>query len=219
MSEGWVYIASIPTFSEKNLYKIGRTTISPEERARQLSQATGVPEEFKVVFSCDVSDCALAEDMVHERLKLRRYKENKEFFEVPLDIAQEVVRQVANEIGASLKFEKDINAQNIASYLSLKFRDRETSNHTEYAMLADNLNANNYNKIRDVDRLIERSRTALREFERHHIKRKRFGQVRAVRISLELCDPGFHKRIQAKLPIREGFGLFDMYKPFRKFLI
>ena len=38
---------------------------------------------------------------------------------------------------------------------------------------------------------------------------------RATRISLELCDPGFHKRIGERYPTG-GFNLVDMLEPFRE---
>jgi len=215
MSEGWVYIVSTPTYSEKGLYKIGRTTQSPEARAKQLSQATGVPEEFEVFFTKDVSDCELAEGMIHERLKSCRYRGDREFFAVSLDNAKAVVSEVAEQIGAALTFEEDINLQTLASYLSLKYRDRKPSSSTDVSKLAENLLSNHYTKIRDLDRILERSKRALREYESKVLKRKHLPQVRATRISLELFDPGFHKRIGERYPIG-GFNLVDMLEPFRE---
>ena len=215
MSEGWIYIVSTPTYSEKGLYKIGRTTQSPEARAKKLSQPTGVPEKFKVFFTKDVSDCELAEGMIHERLKPCRYRGKKEFFAISLAKAKAVVSEVAEQIGAALTFEEDINFQTLASYLSLKYRDRKPSSSTDVAKLAENLFCNHYTKIRDLDRILERSKRALREYESQVRKRKHLPQVKAIRISLELCDPGFHERIGGRYPI-PGFNLVDMLKPFRK---
>ena len=45
MSEGYIYILSNPTFKE--LYKVGKTSRDPYERAEELSSATGIPTPFK----------------------------------------------------------------------------------------------------------------------------------------------------------------------------
>jgi len=217
MSEGWIYIVSTPTYSEKGLYKIGRTTQSPEVRAQQLSQATGVLEEFKVLFTKDVSDCELAEGMIHEKLKSYRYRGDREFFAVSLDNAKSIVSEVTEQIGAALAFEKDINYKTLASYLSLKYRDRKPSSSTEVSKLAENLIANHYTKIRELDRILERSKKALREYEIKVLKKKYLPRVRATRISLELFEPGFHIRIGERYPTG-GFYLGDMLGPFRKFV-
>jgi len=215
MSEGWIYIASTPIYSEQGLYKIGRTTQSPEQRTKQLSQATGIPEELKVFFTKDVSDCELAEDMIHERLKSCRYREDKEFFSISLDNAKAVVSEVAEQIGAALTFEEKINLQTLTSYLSLKYRDRKPSSSTAILKLKENLVSNHYTKLRDLERVLERSKRALREYESKYIRRKHLPQVPATRISLELCDPGFHKRIGEPYPTG-GLNLVDVLEPFRK---
>jgi hypothetical protein len=64
--KGHVYIllnASIP-----GLLKIGMTARAPEERARELSQGTGVPAPFSVAYSEEVPDCQAAEALIHARL-------------------------------------------------------------------------------------------------------------------------------------------------------
>jgi len=218
MSEGWIYIASTPTYSEQDLYKIGRTTDSPGQRAKQLSQATGIPEKFKVFFAKDVSDCELAEGMIHERLKSCRYRVDREFFSVSLDNAKQVITKVVEQIGAALKFEKEINCETLTTYLNLKYRDRKQSSSIHISKLAKNLVSNRYTKIRDLERVIERSKRALREYEIKNRGRKRLPQIEATRISLELCDPGFHKRIEERYPIR-GLHIFDVLEPFRKLVI
>lgn len=215
MSEGWIYIGSTPTYSEKGLYKIGRTTQSPEQRARQLSQATGIPEEVKVFFAKDVSDCELAEGMIHERLKSCRHRGDREFFSVSLEVAKAVIIEVAEQIGAALTFEEEINLETLTRYLILKYRDRKPSGSTDMSKLVENLVSNHYTKIRGLERILERSKRALREYESRAKRRKRLSQLAATRISLELCDPGFHKRIGERYPIF-GFNLIDVLEPFRK---
>jgi len=218
MSEGWIYIVSTPTYSEQDLYKIGRTNQSPEHRAKQLSQPTGILEEFEVFFAKDVSDCELAEGMIHERLKSCRYRADREFFRVQLDNAKAVVIEVAEQIGEAMTFEEEINFETLTSYLILKHRDRKPSSSTQISKLVENLVSNRYTKIRDLERVLERSKRALREYESKTRGKSRLRQVEATQISLELCDPGFHKRIGERYPI-PGFNIIDVLEPFRELVI
>lgn len=66
------------------LVKIGRTTRDPEERVNELSQATGVPTPFILIYSLFVHNCTHAENYVHTYLSNRecRVAENREFFKV-----------------------------------------------------------------------------------------------------------------------------------------
>lgn len=77
---GHVYVLLNPAF--KKLLKIGMTVRTPEERAIELSQSTGVPNNFVVAYSVEVSDCITGEKLIHSRLSDCRY--SKEFFEVDL---------------------------------------------------------------------------------------------------------------------------------------
>ena len=64
MNAGYIYVlinASMP-----GLIKVGMTTNTPEERAEQLSSATGVPTPFVVAYQRYVNDCAAAEEFVHK---------------------------------------------------------------------------------------------------------------------------------------------------------
>lgn len=72
-----------------DLCKIGKTTRDPLVRVRELSSATGVPTPFILVFWEAVSDCGAAEIAVHDSLELAGYRlsRDREFFEVPVDVA------------------------------------------------------------------------------------------------------------------------------------
>lgn len=78
MSE-YIYILSNPSFSD--LYKIGYTANSVEERMSQL-YSTGVPSKFVLEFCIEVKDGFLVEKHFHRTLKEYRY--GKEFFKLPL---------------------------------------------------------------------------------------------------------------------------------------
>tara|TARA_R100001443_G_C3346976_1_gene175855 strand:+ start:889 stop:1350 length:462 start_codon:yes stop_codon:yes gene_type:complete len=93
--DSWVYVLSNP--SQPGIFKIGYTSNTPEERARQLSNATGValPYEVEYAYSC-WNGLELEKD-VHERLNEYRLSRQREFFQVDL----EEVKEVINEIGES----------------------------------------------------------------------------------------------------------------------
>jgi hypothetical protein len=69
------------------LVKVGKTLRDSEERARELTKATGVPGKFNVLFQEDVCDVDYAESLVHARLASFRLQPNREFFQVPYELA------------------------------------------------------------------------------------------------------------------------------------
>jgi len=93
---GYIYILINPAM--KDLLKIGKTTRSPEERAVEISQGTGIPTPFVVAYEEQVHDCDLAERIIHDRLKEYRYSRDREFFQIPLKDAVRVAREVAEEL-------------------------------------------------------------------------------------------------------------------------
>jgi T5orf172 domain len=50
MTSGYVYILINTSFD--GMIKVGRTTRDPQERARELSWATGIPTPFRVAYEC-----------------------------------------------------------------------------------------------------------------------------------------------------------------------
>jgi hypothetical protein len=68
--------------SMPGLVKIGVTTDTAANRAKQLSAATASPTPFHVVYHKFVSDCNDAEARVHAALADRRVNDGREFFEV-----------------------------------------------------------------------------------------------------------------------------------------
>jgi hypothetical protein len=84
-TEGFVYILVNPAFP--NLVKIGKTTVSPSSRAKEVSRGTGVPAEFQVAWACEVVDCHSTERLLHSKLDLHRFRSNREFFEIAIEKA------------------------------------------------------------------------------------------------------------------------------------
>ena len=98
MSEGWIYVLINPTM-QKNLPKIGKTTKSPEERAKELSSSSGMPMEYYVAYDVYVSDCSMAEKLIHKKLERYRFKRNREFFHLPLRQVIPVMEEIAHHVG------------------------------------------------------------------------------------------------------------------------
>lgn len=84
-----------------NLVKIGKTTKSAQERARELSSSTGVATPFHVAYELPVSDCDAAERLLHQRLASRRISSDREFFAIDLREAIERLRQLSEEYPAT----------------------------------------------------------------------------------------------------------------------
>ncbi len=79
--------------------KIGMTTKTPEERARELSASTGVAVPYSVAYSEEVVDCAMAESMIHNRLSKFRVNRGREFFHLSLRDAIRELSEIADAIG------------------------------------------------------------------------------------------------------------------------
>jgi hypothetical protein len=95
---GYIYILQNP--SMPGLLKIGKTTRSPGDRARELSAATGVPEAYIVVCELLVDDCVRAEQLVHKRLEDagHRFATNREFFVVDISTAISAMASAQREV-------------------------------------------------------------------------------------------------------------------------
>jgi len=100
MAEGYIYILLNRAFQNDH-YKIGMTTKTPEERAREISNATGVPPAFEVLYEQKVTDCQKAERLLHQRLHQYRSVGNREFFQIPMKIAIKALEDVADEVGTA----------------------------------------------------------------------------------------------------------------------
>jgi len=95
---GFIYILVNP--SMEGFVKIGKTTREPEDRAKEISQATGVATPFYVAFSIQVADCHSAEKYVYTVLEYNGFQRtpNREFFRIPLRKAIEVLMLVEQQL-------------------------------------------------------------------------------------------------------------------------
>ena len=91
----WVYVLSNPT--TPGLLKIGYTKKLPEERAKQISAATGVALPYKVDWAYKCFNGETVEREVHHKLKSQRVNNSKEFFQIGLEEAKEVINLIGNK--------------------------------------------------------------------------------------------------------------------------
>ena len=78
---GWIYVLS--TRDKPELLKVGMTTRSVEERAREINTATGIAVPFGVRRCWRVLDASKAEKLAHNALREFRVRRDREFFQVP----------------------------------------------------------------------------------------------------------------------------------------
>lgn len=108
---GWVYALSNESFPD--LLKIGLTTISPEDRAKQLS-SSGVPTPFKVEWSVQVKDAPKVEKQIHTHFADFRVNPSREFFRVTLS---ELINYVSEEVDEYISSGVDLYLQFHAVHL------------------------------------------------------------------------------------------------------
>ena len=95
VGDQWVYILSNPI--QPGLLKIGYTKKLPEERAKQISSATGVALPYKVEWAYQCFNGEMVEREVHHKLKAQRVNSSKEFFQISLEEAKETINLIGNK--------------------------------------------------------------------------------------------------------------------------
>jgi hypothetical protein len=91
---GYIYI--IGNALTNGIVKIGKTQRDPDERAKELSSATAVPEPFFVIYQAFFNDWDKAEIFVHTKLEKFRVANNREFFKVAIPIAVDTIIEAKN---------------------------------------------------------------------------------------------------------------------------
>jgi hypothetical protein len=103
-SAGYIYALSNEALI-RDLYKIGKTVRSAEDRAWEIYVgATGVPAPYRVALAFRVSNCDAAEARVHEALAAYRYNRDREFFLVPLETVREAITRIGNAVTAEFHY-------------------------------------------------------------------------------------------------------------------
>lgn len=119
LNQGYVYILINESYID--LIKIGSTSFKSEERAKQLSTATGVPTPFKVAFEMFVDNCKEFEKKIHKRLADYRVNPNREFFRFPLHKTIELMYKLKEEKSSFEIAQNQYEAIDITKELKQKY--------------------------------------------------------------------------------------------------
>ena len=145
---GYLYILLNPSMPD--LVKIGKTTRSPEERAKELSATTGVPSSFIVVYYSEFENCSDAEKYVHDFLEALGYRlsKNREFFEIPVKDAIDSIIKARERFGdftlsKTQHIEADNNIEKSQPWKDL-FEIAETHHHGNDDTIVDHEEAIRY---------------------------------------------------------------------------
>lgn len=96
------YVYVLVNKSVPNMVKIGMTTNTPDQRARQISAATGVATPWISVFgyACYRSD--LLEEEIHNHLKPYRVNTHREMFAIDSHTAQRVIEEMGYKYSTAM---------------------------------------------------------------------------------------------------------------------
>lgn len=97
----WVYVLSNPAMP--GLFKIGYTKDTPEQRAREVSKATGVARPFEVEYAFQCFDGELLEREVHNCLENYRENSRREFFKITLKEAKYTIQTLGKKYTNNLE--------------------------------------------------------------------------------------------------------------------
>lgn len=164
---GWVYILSNPAMP--GLFKVGYTDRDPFSRAKEISQATGVPFDFIVEYQIYVSHPYELEQKTHELLHNHRVNNNREFFNCSYENVVEAIKTAIdylyNQLNefvsgseSSYKVEKEILERKLAKKKEAQRQFdlwKEECINAQKAGLAKNiaeLNALQKKEIQDIEK-------------------------------------------------------------------
>lgn len=95
-NRGYIYLLRNAAH-DLDVFKIGLTTYTVEERAQQLS-GTSSPDKFMIINRWAVQDCVLAEKLIHEKLDSFRLNPKREFFKIKLENAIKEIIPIIEKI-------------------------------------------------------------------------------------------------------------------------
>lgn len=116
MSKGYVYV--MINSSMNGLVKIGKTEKDPEERAKELSTATGIATPFTVVYKRMFNDCDKAEKNAHAILSEKGYRVNnkREFFSIGISEAIDLIINLPDSEVVENEDEDEIYEEDTENY-------------------------------------------------------------------------------------------------------
>lgn len=96
------YVYVLVNKSVPNMVKIGMTTNTPDERARQISQATGVVTPWIPIYSFQCYRSDLLEAEIHHHLREHRISYKREMFAVDSHTAQRVIEELGYKYSSAM---------------------------------------------------------------------------------------------------------------------
>ena len=133
--------------SYEGLVKIGKTTKEPEDRAKELSSATGVATPFIVAYKRMFNDCSRAESLIHSILEERGHRINKsrEFFSISISDAINVLLEIKEpEIDSAISISQQENMHENTDSLAEYYCRQALKYHYGYE-----------NTFRDTDKAVD----------------------------------------------------------------
>ena len=103
------YVYVLVNKSVPGMVKIGMTTNTPDERAHQISSATGVPTPWIPVFSFRCYRSDLLEEEVHDYFAAQRVNDQREMFSIDSYTAQKVIEVLGQKYSSTLHADSLIN--------------------------------------------------------------------------------------------------------------
>lgn len=93
-TDGWVYTLRSAAHP-RDVFKVGMTTRSADDRAQELSGSTGQPDHFLVVEEWHVTQPLTVERLIHDALRPHRLAGRREFFQVKYKDLRSTVDRIA----------------------------------------------------------------------------------------------------------------------------
>ena len=103
------YVYVFVNKSIPNMVKIGRTTRTPVERAREISRATGVAVPWVPTFEFPCYRSDLLEAEVHSHLHSNRVNKDREMFSIDSYTAQKVIKEYGYKYSTAMWDHKPID--------------------------------------------------------------------------------------------------------------
>ena len=96
------YVYILVNKSVPNMVKIGMTTDTPDQRARQISAATGVATPWIPVYSYKCYRSDLLEEEVHHHFHYCRVNNKREMFTIDSHTAQKVIEDLGYKYSSAM---------------------------------------------------------------------------------------------------------------------
>ena len=192
----WVYVLKNTNSRLDGLYKIGHTTkADPEDRAREISQGSGVIGEWVVEGRYQVYNSEPVERLVHQLLIDSRCQNNREMFEATLTEIDAAIREAIDDL------EDHLGPQTVAVVTEEERERREKEQERFQEEWLDSV-ARNLFKEREAQyrKDIERREEESEERYRRNIERLKEEQRERVRNTFRKLEEEHKRRL------RESFG-------------